>query len=131
VKHPAGLIEHIEPFGLSVTRCAALSRTVSRSNTENRFEVGENTMPMTKESLFETLHVDQEGVDRVIEKAKELVHEGNVRRLLVKNAQGVTLIEVPLTVGVVGALLVPVWAAIAAVAALVTDATVVVEKRES
>ena len=88
-------------------------------------------MPVTKESLFETLHVDQEGVDRVIEKAKDLVHEGNVRRLLVKNAQGVTLIEVPLTVGLVGALLVPVWAAIAAVAALVTDATVVIEKRES
>jgi hypothetical protein len=88
-------------------------------------------MPVTKESLFETLHVDQEGVDRVIEKAKKLVHEGNVRRLIVKNAQGVTLIEVPLTVGVVGAMLVPVWAAIAAIAALVSDATIVIEKRDT
>ena len=87
-------------------------------------------MPITKESLFETLHIDQEGIDRVIEKTKTLIHEGNVRRLLVKNAEGVTLIEVPLTVGVVGAVLVPVWAAIAAIAAMVVDATVVIEKRD-
>ena len=86
-------------------------------------------MPVTKESLFETLHIDQDGVDRVIERIKNLIHEGNVRRLIVKNAQGTTLIEVPLTVGVVGAVLVPVWAAIAAIAAIATDATVVVEKR--
>ena len=86
-------------------------------------------MPSTKESLFETLHIDQENVDRVIDKTKELIHEGNVRRLLVKNAQGVTLIEVPLTIGVVGAVLVPVWAAIGAIAAIVSDATIVVEKR--
>jgi hypothetical protein len=88
-------------------------------------------MPVTKDSLFETLRIDQEGVDRVIERAKKLIHEGNVRRLIVKNAEGITLIEVPLTIGVVGAMLVPVWAAIAAIAALVTDATVVIEKREA
>jgi hypothetical protein len=87
-------------------------------------------MPLTKDSLFETLHIDQEGVDRVIERTKKLIHEGNVRRLIVKNAQGITLIEVPLTMGVVGAVLVPVWAAIAAIAAIVSDATVVVEKRD-
>lgn len=92
--------------------------------------LGGSTVPITKESLFETLHIDQEGIDRVIEKTKNLVHEGNVRRLLVKNAEGVTLIEVPLTVGVVGAVLVPVWAAIAAIAAMVADATVIVEKRD-
>jgi hypothetical protein len=90
----------------------------------------EIAMPLTKESLFETLHIDQEGVDRVIERTKELIHEGNVRRLIVKNAEGATLVEVPLTIGVVGAVLVPVWAAIAAIAAIVSDATVVVEKRE-
>ena len=47
----------------------------------------------------------------------------------IKTRDGVTLIEVPLTLGVVGALLLPVWAAIAAVAAIVTDAVVTVEKR--
>jgi ribonuclease PH len=92
--------------------------------------LGGSTVPITKESLFETLHIDQEGIDRVIEKTKNLIHEGNVRRLLVKNAEGVTLIEVPLTVGVVGAVLVPVWAAIAAIATMVVDATVIVEKRD-
>ena len=86
-------------------------------------------MPVSKDSLFETLHIDQEGVDRVIDRVKQVVHEGNVRRLIVKHPQGVTIIEVPLTVGVVGAVLAPVWAAIAAIAAIVTDATVVIEKR--
>jgi hypothetical protein len=57
------------------------------------------------------------------------VDEGNARRLVVKTRDGVTLIEVPLTLGVVGALLLPVWAAIAAIAAIVTDAVVTVEKR--
>jgi len=86
-------------------------------------------MPTTKGSIFETFHIDEEGVDRVIEKIKALVEEGNARRLLVKNRQGVTLIEVPLSVGVVGAVLLPVWAAIIAIAAIVSDAVITVEKR--
>lgn len=88
-------------------------------------------MPLTKESIFETFHIDDQGVERVIDQIKELVHEGNVRRLIVKDRNGVTVIEAPLTVGVVGAVLVPVWAAIAAIAAIVADATVVVERRET
>jgi hypothetical protein len=85
-------------------------------------------MPLTKESIFETFHVDDEGVERVIDQLKELVHEGNVRRLIVTDRSGATLIEAPLTVGVVGAVLVPVWAAIAAI---VVDATVVVQRHET
>lgn len=88
-------------------------------------------MPLTKESIFETFNIDDEGVDRVIDQIKELVHEGNVRRLIVKDRNGATVIEAPLTVGVVGAVLLPVWAAIAAIAAIVADATVVVERHES
>ena len=88
-------------------------------------------MPLTKESLGETFHIDDEGVDRVIEKIKALIHEGNVRRVIVKDREGVTLIEAPLTLGVVGAMLAPVWAAIAAIATIVADATVVVERREA
>lgn len=88
-------------------------------------------MPLTKESIFETFHIDDQGVERVIDQIKELVHEGNVRRLIVKDRDGATVIEAPLTVGVVGAVLVPVWAAIAAIAAIVADATVVVERRET
>ena len=66
----------------------------------------------------------------VLKKAKELVKAGNVRRIIIKNEEGKTLVEFPLTIGVVGAALLPVWAAIGAVAALVTNCTIVVEKRE-
>jgi len=61
---------------------------------------------------------------------KELAHEGNVRRIIIKDAHGMTLIEVPLTVGVVGALVAPVAAAVGAVAAMVADCSIVVERRE-
>ena len=58
-----------------------------------------------------------------------ITHSGqNVRRVVIKNEEGKTLIDVPLTLGVVGAVLLPVWAAIGAIAALVTDCTIVVEK---
>jgi hypothetical protein len=67
--------------------------------------------------------------DELLAKAKELVREGNVRRLIIKNGDGMTLIEVPLTVGVIGAALLPVWVAIGAIAALATDCTIVVERR--
>ena len=68
--------------------------------------------------------------EEVLAKVKELLHEGNIRRIIIKDKEGRTLIEVPLTLGVVGAILVPVWAAIGAIAALVAEATIVVEKSE-
>ena len=67
----------------------------------------------------------------MVAKIKELLHEGNIRRLTLKNEEGKTLIEIPLTIGVVGAILLPVWAAIGAIAALVAEATIVVEKAEN
>ena len=66
--------------------------------------------------------------DDIVSKIKELVHEGNIRRLLIKNEEGRTLIDIPLSIGVVGALLVPQLAAIGAIAALITRGTIVVEK---
>lgn len=68
--------------------------------------------------------------DAVVAKIRELVHAGNIRRIIIKNEDGKTLIEIPLTVGVVGAVLLPVWAAIGAVAALAANLTIVVEKVE-
>ncbi|MCL5774984.1 MAG: DUF4342 domain-containing protein [Patescibacteria group bacterium] len=68
--------------------------------------------------------------DKVVEKIKELVKEGNVRRVILKNEKGKTLVEFPLTVGVVGVALLPVWAAIGTIAALVANLTIVVEKTE-
>lgn len=66
--------------------------------------------------------------DAVLSKVKELVHEGNVRRITIKNEEGRTLVEIPLTFGVVGAILLPVWAAIGAIAALAANLTIVVER---
>ena len=68
--------------------------------------------------------------DSLVAKVKEIVHEGNIRRITIRNEEGKDLIEIPLTLGVVGALLVPVLAAIGAIAALVADCTIVVEKVE-
>lgn len=66
--------------------------------------------------------------EAVLAKIKELVREGNVRRIAIKNEEGRTLIEIPLTVGVIGTLLLPVWAAIGSIAALVANLTIAVER---
>jgi hypothetical protein len=68
--------------------------------------------------------------DSLVAKVKEVVREGNVRRVVIKNEDGRTLVEFPLTLGVVGAALAPQLAAIGAIAALVTRCMVVVEKVE-
>jgi hypothetical protein len=75
----------------------------------------------------EELHVNGEVL---VARIKELVHEGNIRRITIKNEEGKVLFELPLTLGVVGALLVPTLAAIGAIAALVTKCTIVVERIE-
>lgn len=67
--------------------------------------------------------------DDVMTQAKHLVHEGNVRRVVVKSREGHTIVEFPLTVGVIVTILVPVWVAIGAVVALATGCSIEVEKR--
>lgn len=76
-------------------------------------------------------HVEEFRVsgEAVLAKVKELVREGNVRRITIKNEEGRTLIEIPLTVGVIGTVLLPVWAAIGAIAALAANLTLAVERR--
>ena len=66
--------------------------------------------------------------EEVLKKVKELIREGNARRIIIKNGEGKTSVEIPLTIGAVGALIAPALAAIGAVAALVTDCTIVVVK---
>ena len=66
----------------------------------------------------------------VVGKVGELIHEGNVRRLIIKNEQGHTLVEIPVTLAAVGAIAAPVLAAVGAIAAIVTRCTLVVERRE-
>ena len=62
--------------------------------------------------------------DQLLKKVKEFIHQGNVRRIIIKNDEGKTYLEIPVTVGVVGALLVPVWAAIGALAAVASNFTI-------
>jgi len=64
----------------------------------------------------------------LLKKIKELIKEGNIRKITIKSEEGKTLIQIPLTLGVVGAILLPVWAAIGAIAAIVTKATISVER---
>lgn len=82
---------------------------------------------MEEKSHFEEFRISGE---EAISKIKEIIHEGNVRRLILKDDNGIALIEVPLTVGVIGAVLLPVWAAIGAIAAVAAKLTLVVERRD-
>jgi hypothetical protein len=65
---------------------------------------------------------------QLVDTVKRLIHEGNVRSLIIKNEEGKTLLEIPVTVATVGAVLLPVLAALGALAALVSDCTIVVVK---
>lgn len=66
----------------------------------------------------------------IIRKIQELIHQGNIRRIIIKNEEGKTLIEIPLLLGLVGAALAPVLAAVGAIGALVAKLTIIVEKTE-
>jgi hypothetical protein len=80
---------------------------------------------MSKETRTEELTIRGE---ELVATVKELVHQGNIRRITIKNREGRVLVEVPLTFGVVGALLLPTLAALGALAAIVTECTIVVER---
>ncbi len=80
---------------------------------------------MTENTRTEEFRVNGEAM---ISKIKEILHEGNVRRIIIKDDKGATYIEIPMTVGIVGTILLPVWAAIGAIAALAANFTIVVEK---
>src|SRR5438477_4489988 len=68
--------------------------------------------------------------EELVSRVKELVHEGNIRRIIIKDEGGRPLIEIPLTLGVIGAALLPVWAAVGAIAAMAANYTVVVERAD-
>ena len=68
--------------------------------------------------------------DQVVEKVKQLIKEGNVRRVIIKNEKGESIMEFPVTAGVVGALLLPTLAALGAAVASMTQCTIAVERRE-
>ncbi|MEI6481630.1 MAG: DUF4342 domain-containing protein [Candidatus Saccharibacteria bacterium] len=66
--------------------------------------------------------------EELLKRVKELIKQGNIRRITIKTKEGKSIIEIPLTIGVVGAVLLPVFAAVSAVAALVTECTISIER---
>lgn len=80
------------------------------------------------EEKFRTEEFRVDG-EELLRKVKNLINEGNIRRVIIKDKDGKVVFEIPLTFGVVGALIAPQLAAIGAIAALLGEATVVVEKR--
>jgi len=84
----------------------------------------EKAKKTNRAQLEETFKVTGENL---LKKVKELIQEGNVRRIIIKKG-GKTIIEFPLTVGVVGAVIAPVLAAIGAIAALIGECTISVER---
>ena len=83
---------------------------------------------MVKAKKTETFHVNGENL---LKKVKELIAEGNVRKISIKDKNGKDLVTFPLTIGVVGAVIAPVLAAIGAIAALVGDCTISVEREST
>lgn len=65
----------------------------------------------------------------LLKKVKEIIKEGNARKIIIQNEKGETVIEFPITIGAIGVVLAPLFAAIGAFAALVTNCTIIVEKK--
>lgn len=82
----------------------------------------------SKKKAEETFRVKGE---QLLGKVKKLIGEGNVRRIIIKGKDGKTLVEIPLTVGVIGAVIAPMLAAVGAIAALVTECTITVQRDEN
>ncbi|HUH99929.1 MAG TPA: DUF4342 domain-containing protein [Nitrososphaerales archaeon] len=80
----------------------------------------------TKEVKTESFTLDS---DQVVQKVKELLHEGNVTRIMVKDDKGSLLLDLPVTVGVVGLFLAPLLAAAGAIAAIATRCTLTIERK--
>jgi DNA-binding Lrp family transcriptional regulator len=83
-------------------------------------------MPQAKKSKEEFKVSGEE----LLKKIKELIKEGNIRRIIIKNEKDKIIMEIPLTFAVVGTVLLPVFAAVGALAALMTKCSIVVERKE-
>ncbi len=82
---------------------------------------------MSKKTKKEEFVVDGE---EVVEKVKQIIKEGNARKIIIKNEKDETLLEIPLTWAAVGAVVAPVLAAVGALAALLTKCKIIVERKE-
>ncbi len=69
--------------------------------------------------------------DEILTKIKEIIKEGNARRIIIKNEKDETIMEFPMTIGAIGVVLAPLFAAIGTIAALATNCTIIVEKKSN
>jgi hypothetical protein len=69
--------------------------------------------------------------DDILTKVKEIIKEGNARRIIIKNDKDETIMEFSLTIGAIGVVLAPLYAAIGTLAALATNCTIIVEKKDT
>lgn len=83
-------------------------------------------MPSKKENIKQEFKVSGE---ELVKKVKNVIKEGNARRIIIKNEKGDSLMEIPLTFAVVGTLIAPILAAVGALAGLLTKCTIIVEKK--
>jgi hypothetical protein len=67
--------------------------------------------------------------DEILSKVKEIIKEGNARRIIIRNEKDETIMEFPLTIGAIGVVLAPIFAAVGTLAALATNCTIIVEKK--
>ncbi len=84
-------------------------------------------MTDNEKSTWESFKVTGE---ELLDKVKEIVKEGNARRIIIKNEQDEVIVEFPMTVGAIGVVLAPLFAAVGALAALATNCTIEVEKKD-
>lgn len=109
------------------------STTVPETSAQVETKITEVVTEEETEQKFRVEELKISG-DTLVAKVRELIHQGNIRRIIIKNEEGRTLIEIPLTVGVVGgvigAAMFPVIAAIGAIGAVVAHLTLVVERKE-
>ncbi len=123
-----------EPVGARELESIPVSGTVSaQKTTDVNFETTPLETPAYTQDKVSVEELKINGND-LVAKVKELIHEGNIRRIIIKNEEGRILVEVPLTVGVVGgvigAALFPVIAAVGAIGALVAHMTIIIERTD-
>jgi len=83
-------------------------------------------MPQNEKSNHESFKVSG---DEILSKVKEIIKEGNARRIIIKNEKDEIIMEFPLTIGAIGVVLAPIFAAVGTLTALATHCTIIVEKR--
>ena len=83
-------------------------------------------MAQNEKSKYESFKVSGE---ELLSKVKEIIKEGNARKIIIKNEKDEIILEFPLTIGAIGVVLAPIFAAVGTLAALATNCTIIVEKR--